>query len=196
MRVFGGGHVSPTFPLDAVVVLVVILGQRVRTRLRQHVLGGARHPVLTVGVLGAEGAGGGHGLHLPAVGAVAGAHPLAHGAARHHRILFGAAYTNTAVSASTGPLSYWSPFIPVRTHREKLLPKKKQQHQCVCVCVTVFNPQHPSKDLFLQLLDLLTSGYKPGLNPQPEFAITSAFKKCSREQTRIAGCPGNRSAQD
>lgn len=72
------------------VLLAVLVRQWVGARLGQHVLRGAGDPVLTLGVLGAQGARGGHALHLPAEGALAGAHPLAHGAARHHRILLGA----------------------------------------------------------------------------------------------------------
>ena len=86
---------SPTFPLDAVVVLAVLVGQGVGPWLRQHVLRGARDPVLALGVLGAEGARGGHALHLPTERALAGAHSLSHCAARHHRILLSATCMQT-----------------------------------------------------------------------------------------------------
>lgn len=80
---------SPTFPLDAVVLLTVLVRQRVGARLRQHVLWGARDPVFTLGVLGAQGAGGGHPLDFPAEWALAGTHPLTHCTARHYWILLG-----------------------------------------------------------------------------------------------------------
>lgn len=86
---------SRTFPLDAVVFLAVLVRQRVGTRLRQHVLRGAGDPVLTLGVLGAQGARGGHALDVSTEGALAGAHPLTHGAARYHWILLGAGITKT-----------------------------------------------------------------------------------------------------
>lgn len=40
-----------------------------------------------MGVLGAQGAGCGHALDVPAKWTLAGADPLSHGAARYHRIL-------------------------------------------------------------------------------------------------------------
>lgn len=86
---------SPTFPLDAVVLLAVLMRQGVRARLRQHVLRGARDPVLTLGVLGAQGARGGHALDLPTERTLAGAHPLAHCTARHDWILLGTVCRHT-----------------------------------------------------------------------------------------------------
>lgn len=100
-----GPHItaaSPTFPLDAVIVLAVLVWQGVGARLRQHVLRGACDPVLALGVLGAEGARGGHALHLPTERALAGAHSLPHCTARHYWILLSTtcmqAHTNTSFS--------------------------------------------------------------------------------------------------
>lgn len=179
-----GVVVPPTFPLDAVVVLVVILGQRVWTWLRQHVLGSAGHPVLTMGVLGTHGARGGHTLHVPAVGALAGAHPLAHRAARHHWILLGATRTNTVVSSYTGPVRLCNRWSQLE-HTGRSVYKK---HQHVCVCVTVINPQHPSKDPFAAI-GSLTSG-KAWVESLTWVCNNLRFQKCSWEQTRIVGCTG------
>lgn len=79
-----------TFSFDAVVLLTVFMWQRVGARLRQHVLWGAGDPVLTVGVLGAQGAGRGHALDVSTERTLAGADPLSHSAARYHRVLLGA----------------------------------------------------------------------------------------------------------
>lgn len=58
-----------TFSLGAVVDLAVLLGDRVGVGGRQQVLGGARHPVLTL-VLGAQVGGGGKDPGLTTEGAV------------------------------------------------------------------------------------------------------------------------------
>lgn len=79
--------VSPTFSLDAVVLLAVLMWQRVGARLRQHIMRGACDSILTLGVLGAHGAWRGQSLHLPAERALAGTHSLSYRAARHHWIL-------------------------------------------------------------------------------------------------------------
>lgn len=71
------------------VLLAVLMWQGVGARLRQHVLRGACDPVLTLGVLGAQGAGGAHALNLPTEWALAGAHSLSHCTARHYWILLG-----------------------------------------------------------------------------------------------------------
>lgn len=81
---------SGTFPLDAVVLLAVLVRQRIGARLGQQVLGGAGDPVVTLGVLGAYGAGVGHALYLSAEWTLTGANSLAHCAARYHWILLGA----------------------------------------------------------------------------------------------------------
>lgn len=80
---------SHTFSLDA-VILSVLMWKWVGARLRQQVLGGACDPVFTLGVLGAQGAGRGHALDVPAERTVAGADPLSHRATRHNWVLFGA----------------------------------------------------------------------------------------------------------
>lgn len=85
----------PTFPLDAMVVLAVLVGEGVTARLGQEVLWGAGDPILTLGVLGGQATGGDHNLHLPTERALAGAHPLAHRTARHHRVLLSAADIHT-----------------------------------------------------------------------------------------------------
>lgn len=79
----------PTFPLDAVVLLAGLVWQGIGAWLRQHVLWGACDPVLTLGVLGAQGARGGHALDLPTERTLAGAHSLAHRTARYYWILLG-----------------------------------------------------------------------------------------------------------
>ena len=91
----------PTFPLDAVILLAVLVWQGVGARLRQQVLWGARDPVLTLGVLGAQGARGGHALDLSAEWALAGAHSLAHCTARHYWILLGTVSKNTHTHTHT-----------------------------------------------------------------------------------------------
>lgn len=58
-----------TFSLGAVVDLAVLLGDRVGVGGWQQVLGGARHPVLTL-VLGAQVGGGGKDPGLTTEGAV------------------------------------------------------------------------------------------------------------------------------
>lgn len=73
----------------------MLVWQGVGARLRQQVLWGARDPVLTLGVLGAQGARGGHALDLSAEWALAGAHSLAHCTARHYWILLGTVSRNT-----------------------------------------------------------------------------------------------------
>lgn len=81
---------GPTFPLDAVIVLAVFMGQRVRgLGLRQQILRRARDPVLT-GILGAHATGSRETLDVTAERTLAGADPLAYSTARDHRVLLGA----------------------------------------------------------------------------------------------------------
>lgn len=98
----------PTFPLDAVVLLAMLVWQGVGARLRQQVLWGARDPVLTLGVLGAQGARGGHALDLSAEWALAGAHSLAHCTARHYWILLGTVSRNTHTHTHKQPNTFVS----------------------------------------------------------------------------------------
>lgn len=84
----------PTFPLDAVVLLAVLVGEGIGARLGQQVLRGTRHAVLALGVLGAQGARRGQTLDVPAERTLAGAHSLAHRAARDHRVILGATRTH------------------------------------------------------------------------------------------------------
>ena len=91
-------YVPPTVPLDAVVVLAVLVGQGVGPGRGQQVMGGAADPVL---VLGPQGAGAGEALDIWTEGTLAGAPPLAHCAARDHRVLLGAVHTHTRTHTHT-----------------------------------------------------------------------------------------------
>lgn len=132
---------SPTFPLDAVVLLTVLMWQRVGARLRQHVLWGACDPVLALGVLGAQGARGGHTLDLATEWALAGAHPLAHCTARHYWILLGTmcrqAHTNTKIQLWVITLYVGPPDVLYKAHVKLLwmvyLKTKKQRNTTILI---------------------------------------------------------------
>lgn len=85
---------SPTFPLDTVVLLAMLMRQGVGTRLGQHVLWTACDTIFTLGVLGAQAVWCGQALDLPAKWTLAGAHSLPHCTARHYRILLGTTCTH------------------------------------------------------------------------------------------------------
>lgn len=85
---------SPTFPLDTVVLLAMLMRQGVGTRLGQHVLWTACDTIFTLGVLGAQAVWCGQALDLPAKWTLAGAHSLPHCTARHYWILLGTTCTH------------------------------------------------------------------------------------------------------